>query len=119
VKKLTIFLTAAITLIAAGAGFCAAPDLAAAKANYQLFCVKCHGPNGEGNGPAAATLHTKPRNYTDCKKMATITDQTLFNAIKNGGASVGLSADMPAWKQGFDDDDIHNLVAFVRSFCKK
>jgi cytochrome c oxidase cbb3-type subunit III len=98
--------------------FVAAPDLAAAKDNYTTFCAKCHGPNGQGNGPAAATLHMKPRNYTDCQKMGTITDDTLFKAIKGGGASVGISADMPAWGQGFDDDDIHGLVAYVRNFCK-
>jgi mono/diheme cytochrome c family protein len=51
--------------------------------------------------------------------MGKITDETLFNAIKNGGASVGLSKDMQAWSTGFGDDEIHDLVAYVRAFCKK
>ena len=105
---------------AAGAGArAAAPDLAAAKDNYNMFCFKCHGPEGKGDGPAAVTLHTKPRNYTDCAKMSKITDDTLFKAIKDGGAAVGLSAEMPSWSKGLDDDEIHGLVAYVRSFCKK
>jgi len=97
----------------------AGPDLAAARDNYATFCLKCHGASGQGNGPAAASLHTRPRNYTDCALMAKIPDATLFKAIKDGGASVGLSPEMPSWSTGFDDDEIHGLVAYVRSFCHK
>jgi mono/diheme cytochrome c family protein len=121
-NKLKSFLISAslIIPIAAGASaFAAVPDLAAAKDNYNTFCAKCHGPNGKGDGPAAASLHTPPRNYTDCAKMSKISDDTLFKAIKNGGASVGLSGEMPSWSAGLDDNDIHGLVAYVRSFCKQ
>ncbi len=91
-----------------------AADMAAAKQNYDTFCVKCHGTGGKGDGPAAATLATNPRNFTDCGTMGKITDDTLFNVIKNGGGSVGLSKDMQAWSTGFGDDEIHDLVAYVR-----
>ena len=97
----------------------AGPDIAAAKDNNTTFCVKCHGAGGQGNGPAAASLHTKPRNYTDCATMAKISDATLFKAIKDGGDAVGLSPEMPSWSKGFDDDEIHGLVTYVRSFCQK
>ena len=96
-----------------------AADMAAAKQNFDTFCVKCHGANGKGDGPAAATLTTNPRNFTDCGTMGKIDDATLFNVIKNGGASVGLSKDMQAWSTGFADDEIHDLVAYVKTFCKK
>jgi len=104
---------------AANAAQAAGPDLAEAKDNYTTFCVKCHGATGQGNGPAAATLHTKPRDYTDCATMSKLSDDTLFKAIKDGGAAVGASPEMPSWSKGFDDDEIHGLVAYVRTFCKK
>jgi len=96
-----------------------AADMAAAKQNYDTFCVKCHGADGKGDGPAAATLSTKPRDFNDCARMCKISDDTLFNVIKNGGASAGLSKDMAAWGSGFEDGEMHDLVAYVRTFCKK
>jgi mono/diheme cytochrome c family protein len=96
-----------------------AADLAAAKQNYDTFCVKCHGPGGKGDGPAAATLGTNPRNFTDCAATGKISDDTMFNVIKNGGPAAGLSKDMQGWSSGFEDGEIHDLVAYVRTFCKK
>ena len=109
----------ALALTVALAAGVKAADMAAAKQNYDTFCMKCHGPNGKGDGPAAATLSTNPRNFTDCAAMGKISDDTLFNVIKNGGAAAGLSKDMQAWSSGFEDDEIHDLVTYVRTFCKK
>jgi cytochrome c oxidase cbb3-type subunit 3 len=116
--------TKALGSILALASLCLAPaawaaDMAAAKQNYDTFCVKCHGQNGKGDGPAAGTLSTKPRDFTDCAAMSKVSDATLFNVIKNGGAAAGLSKDMQAWSSGFEDDEIHDLVAYVRTFCKQ
>jgi cytochrome c553 len=104
----------ALTFAPARAG-----DMAAAKTNYDTFCVKCHGPSGKGDGAAAATLSTSPRNFTDCAAMGKISDDTMFNVIKNGGAANGLSKDMQAWSAGFEDGEMHDLVAYIRTFCKK
>jgi cytochrome c oxidase cbb3-type subunit III len=119
VKIFWLALTVLIVFAASSVARAAGPDLAEAKDNYTTFCVKCHGATGQGNGPAAATLHTKPRDYTDCATMSKLSDDTLFKAIKDGGASVGASPEMPSWSKGFDDDEIRGLVAYVRTFCKK
>jgi mono/diheme cytochrome c family protein len=90
-----------------------------AKSNYQTFCAKCHGDAGKGNGSGAATLATKPRDFTDCARMAKESDDTLFNVIKNGGKANGMSGDMQAWNNAFEDPEIKDLVAYIRTFCKK
>jgi cytochrome c553 len=90
-----------------------------AKDNYTAFCAKCHGPDGRGDGPSAGSLATKPQDYTNCAAMQKISDDTMFKVIKGGGAAVGLPADMPSWSDGLSDPEIHDLVAFVRTFCKK
>lgn len=40
------------------------PILAKGKELFDQQCVSCHGPKGEGNGPAASALNPKPRNFT-------------------------------------------------------
>ena len=94
-------------------------DLKAAASNYSSSCAGCHGQSGKGDGPSGATLATKPADYTDCAAMSKLTDDYLFNVIKNGGKSVGKSRDMADFGQAYDDDEIHGLVAYVRSFCNK
>jgi cytochrome c oxidase cbb3-type subunit 3 len=110
--RLALLLIAATTMVAAA-------DSAAAKKNFVRFCAKCHGTEGKGDGPQADALTTKPRDFTDCARMKTMSDETLFTAIKAGGEAVQLSKDMPAWKDGMDDDEIHDLVAYIRSLCSK
>jgi mono/diheme cytochrome c family protein len=99
----------------------AAEDAAPAKAqeNYQTFCRKCHGDQGKGDGPGAAMLNPKPRDFADCANMQKRSDDELFKVISQGGESVGMSADMQAWGGTLSDDEIHALVKFVRSFCKQ
>ena len=112
--RLAAALVLAATALPAGAG-----DPAAAKQEFNRFCTKCHGVSGKGDGAQADALGTKPRDFTDCTRMKGITDDTMFKAIKEGGESVSLSKDMPAWKDGMEDDEIRDLVAYVRTFCKQ
>jgi cytochrome c oxidase cbb3-type subunit III len=86
---------------------------------YKVYCARCHGFTGHGDGADAGTLKTAPRNFTDCKLMHTISDDTMFNAIKDGGAAVNLPNDMPSWSAGLSDDQIHALMKYIRGFCQK
>ena len=51
--------------------------------------------------------------------MSKMSDKTMFNVIKNGGAVTDRSRDMPAWGSAFKDSEIHDLVAFLMTFCEK
>src|SRR5512146_2568444 len=106
-------LAACMTLAASPAR----PD--GAEDNFSTYCARCHGENGHGDGPSVATLKAKPQDFSNCDQMRKISDQTMFQAIKGGGTSVGLSGDMPDWSVDLSDDEIHDLAAFVRTFCKK
>jgi mono/diheme cytochrome c family protein len=89
------------------------------KEKFQQICASCHGPEGHGDGPAAAALNPKPRNLSDATYVSTLTDEHLFKTIKEGGASVGKSPLMPAWGSTLSDDDIRNVIAFIRqNLCK-
>ena len=39
------------------------------EAVYKQYCASCHGPDGKGNGPAAAALPVKPADHTNAAVM--------------------------------------------------
>jgi cytochrome c553 len=116
----------ALALIGAVAwtgAWAAGPDAKAGKAKYteNMRCSSCHGETGAGDGPAAVALNPKPRNFKDCKYMETRTDADLFNVIKEGGAAAKpkpLSPLMVSFKSQLNDDEIKNVVAYIRSLPK-
>lgn len=107
---------AGIALIALWIAVSAATSSAVSEM-YSECCAKCHGEQGRGDGPYADTLKDRPRNFTDCKTMAAISDETAFKAIKEGGMAVGLGAGMPSWGPTLTDEEIRSLLKYVRQFC--
>lgn len=87
--------------------------------NFMGNCVPCHGPQGKGDGVLAGSLDVPPRDLTSKSILSTRTDQFLFGVIKNGGASVGLSESMSPWGTTFSDEEITNIVNYIRTeICK-
>jgi len=94
-------------------------DAAKGAETYKLYCALCHGAAGAGDGPGAAALNPKPRNFTDKALMDTISDHEIFTVIKSGGVAVGKSPLMVAWGAILaDDQKIHDVAAFVRTLAK-
>ena len=96
----------------------ASPAPVQADALYKQYCGSCHGSDGKGNGPAAAALPVKPADHTNAAVMGKISDAELFRAIKEGGQAVGKSPAMPPWGGTLKEEQIHALVAHVRSLAK-
>jgi mono/diheme cytochrome c family protein len=92
-------------------------DAKAGKAKYDANCVGCHGTAGKGDGPAAKALTPKPQDHTDGNKMNALSDQYLFDIIKEGGAALKKAPLMPAGKSKFKDQDVWDLVAYIRSLA--
>ena len=94
-----------------------AADTAKAQAIYQERCSLCHGANGRGDGPGAAALNPKPRNYTDKNWQAAVTDDQIKKTITYGGAAVGKSPIMPASPDLEQKPEVvDGLVKIVRKF---
>ena len=86
---------------------------------YATVCAACHGTDGTGTGPAAASLNPKPRNYTDAAWQAGITDEQIKQTILLGGQGVGKSPMMPGQPQLKDQPEVlDGLVRIIRGFAQ-
>lgn len=115
---MTKLLLAASLLAFAGAA-AAQGDAKRGETLYQVYCTQCHGVTGNGKGVNAAHIAVMPRDHTDTKEMSARTDEELFKVVKHGGKSINKSVLMPAWGRNLSDEDIHALVAHLRTLCCK
>ncbi|MCI5106191.1 MAG: cytochrome c [Pseudomonadales bacterium] len=84
---------------------------------YRENCAQCHGLEGSGKGINAPHLEVAPRNHTDYEEMNARTNEELFKAISEGGQAVNKSVLMPNWGHTLSEEDINNLIAFLRKLC--
>ena len=82
-------------------------------------CAVCHGVDGGGAGPAAASLNPKPANFRSRKWQSSMSDERIATIIVNGGTSVGLSASMASNPDlAGQSDVVAALVEHIRKFGK-
>ncbi|RMF93832.1 MAG: cytochrome c [Nitrospinota bacterium] len=118
ILSLCLVVIFALGILAPMVGEAAEGNAEAGKKIYQQFCASCHGASGRGDGPAAAALNPKPRNFTDKELMSQKSDERLFNVIKKGGAANGLSPVMPPWGASLKDSQIWDLIAYIRTLAQ-
>lgn len=112
-----VFLAALCALILGSGILAHASDAEQGKKLYGQFCSTCHGQSGKGDGPAAAALNPKPRDHTNKEYMSKMSEDEMLSVIKNGGASVGKSPLMPPWGASLKDDQIKDIIAYIRTLC--
>lgn len=76
---------------------------------FQQNCVVCHGAEGRGDGPQAAALDPSPADLR--QHLPLHTDTQFFAFVADG---VGGTA-MPAWREQLSEEDIWNLINFLRA----
>jgi mono/diheme cytochrome c family protein len=66
---------------------------------FRNYCAPCHGNDGKGNGPAAATLRKPPSDLTALTKKnnGRFPEAEVANTIKGDGVASHGSRDMPMW----------------------
>ncbi|MBI4572694.1 MAG: cytochrome c [candidate division NC10 bacterium] len=99
-------------------GLASGADVAKGKAAFQQYCASCHGSAGKGDSPAAAALNPKPRDLSDKTYAASLKDPYLLQIIKGGGAAVKKSPLMPAIGNTLKEDQIQDVIAYLRSLAK-
>src|SRR6266581_90707 len=99
---LTLFV---VSIVRASPG----PDSAASSATFRTKCAMCHGPDGSGSEVG------KSMNVPDLRSPAVqkLPDAELAQVIANGKGG------MPPFKNSLSEDQIHSLVARIRSLHQK
>ena len=87
---------------------------------YKGGCIACHGAEGKG-APMSSTVFLRPDtfpDFTDCAGTTPEPDGNWKAAIVHGGPSRGLSQIMPAFGDLLTDDQINDVIAYMRGFCR-
>ncbi|WP_447970614.1 c-type cytochrome [Nitrospira sp. M1] len=80
------------------------------RAVFEANCVTCHGKSGKGNGPTGAYMSPPPADLTS-EDVRTDPDAELLSIISNGILDKG----MPAWKSSLSTQEIHDVLAYIRT----
>lgn len=110
-----LVMTAAVALLL---GLASGADVTKGKAIYDQYCAGCHGAAGKGDGAAAASLNPKPRDLSNKAYVGGLKDDYLIQIVKGGGAAVKKSPLMPAMGNALKEDQIKDVVAYLRSLAK-
>ncbi len=77
---------------------------------FKSKCAGCHSPDGSGSGPAGKAMHLRNLGSAEVQKQS---DAELTAITANGKGS------MPAYKGKLTDEQIKQVVSFIRSLAKK
>jgi mono/diheme cytochrome c family protein len=90
-------------------------SIKAGQSAFQKNCRFCHGADAKGDGPMAPE-GTHPSNLTDDKWDRGSTDGEIYLVIANGA---GPKFDMKGYKSKMTENDIWNIVNYLRSVQAK
>ena len=96
-----------------------AQDTTSGKAVYLKWCAGCHGETGAGDGPGAAAMLPRPRDFTGAiyqiRSTATgglPTDADLARVIDEGVYGTA----MPGWRDRLSDRERRDVAAYLKTF---
>ena len=84
------------------------------QALYQQYCLRCHGSDGRGEGPAAEHLPMWPPNFSGALLWKRL-DGELFWRVRHGLRDRHGQETMPGFAQSLSDPQIWELLDFLQA----
>jgi mono/diheme cytochrome c family protein len=88
-----------------------ATPVARGAAVFSKYCALCHGSSGAGDGRAASVQKVAPADLT----VSTRSPGYKLQIVRDGGAELGRSSSMPAWRDVLSDAEIADVVEYVET----
>ncbi len=88
---------------------------------YRSACAACHGADGRG-APDSLRGFEKPDTFPDFTAcVATAREPNIFWSaiVHNGGPGRGFSEIMPSFREALSDDQISQVLEYLRGFCRE
>jgi hypothetical protein len=95
------------------------PDAKRGEVVYKGGCIACHGSDGRG-APETNTVFARPDTWPDftrCDQTTPEANAAYKAVIVHGGRSLGFSQIMPAFGDLLTNEQIDDVIAYVRGFC--
>lgn len=94
-------------MLAAGTAACAQNS---GEDVYKANCILCHGETGDADTPTGKTFKAASFSAPESLKKS---DTELTALIKNGKGK------MPPWSDVLNDDQVKDVIAYIRTLKKK
>ena len=88
---------------------------------YRSTCAACHGADGRG-APDNLRGFEKPATFPDftvCRATAREPEVFWSAMLHNGGPDRGFSEIMPSFREALTDEEIGEVMAYLRQFCRE
>lgn len=112
-----IFKALCVAALAVAVQPLSAADIEAGETKFKQLCATCHGDDGRGDGPAARALRPAPRDMSDPEWQEETSDEHIRLVTEKGGPAAGLAPTMTAFGHALSDEDLDNVVAYIRSLA--
>lgn len=85
-------------------------DVVSGREIYSNICIRCHGIDGKGN--EQVKLVPQPADLTSAAVQRKL-DARLFKSVHDGKSNTAMGA----WREVLSDDEIWDVLAYVRTLA--
>ena len=84
---------------------------------FRAACITCHGTDGTGNPKSHVGFDVPVPDFTDCSATTPEVEHDWFSVVYNGGPIRAFDRHMPSFGEALSEQEIWNVVHYLRSFC--